>query len=435
MRLVRKREMILGCAAAAGLVALSACEPCAGVVACATAPRVSVQGRIVDAMSGRPVSQTFIALVRTDDLSRDSVATTTDAQGNYEVQMNAEMGKFDVVVGPPALPAYRVRDLSLESTTSTGEGHVLGVWVATPMLNVAVEFFYRAQPSQPVEGAVIGFHPTGGPKLSSSTDVLAMTGPDGRTVLLPGVTAAGVEDVTGQLNAELPNGLGVSVLRDFHLKPDYVFRPQTVHRIEVGPTLAWFSAIYDRATVARVPGTTVTFTRTGGIPVTPTTFTAVTNEAGEFVFPLVPLAAGTVIGDLSIQPPPPFHTYVRTGLQIPTFDSDNRQFFAQFGVGPHLPWAGTVECNGRPLQGATIFLVRVGGIAAEPNQFYSTSDADGHFRMIFTPREYGTLIVDLEFTPPPGSDCIGLVQHNVPMPTLDFDSDLRFLSTWVLPHK
>ena len=434
MRSARQLTALAGLALGATMTVI-ACEPCASVGACATGPRVAVQGRIVTADLGTGVANAQVSLVRTGGGARDSVSATTDVNGNYQLTVPGESGKFDIVVAAAGLPAYRVRDLSLTSTTTGGDGHVIGPWVATPRMSTAAELYYRSDPTSVVANAILDFYRTGGADVSPYESYRSFTDAAGRTSLLEGAIASSAEDVIGNILVTLPGGAGQSLVQNIHIKPDYEFRPQTVHRIGVGPQLAWLAAIYDRATVARVPGTRVTFVRTGGIPTSAESFTIVTNAAGEFVIPLKPLAQGTLVGDLTIQPPAPFRSYTRTGLQIPTYDSDENPFFASFGVGPHLPWAGTVVCNGHPLKNATVFVVRVGGIAAEPSSFYATTDADGHFLMAtFKPKEYGTLVVDLDISVPPGTPCIGLVQHNVQVPTIDFDSDLRFLSTWELPH-
>ena len=65
-------------------------------------------------------------------------------------------------------------------------------------------------------------------------------------------------------------------------------------------------------------------------------FTAVTNASGDFYIPIIPLAKGTLTGDLAITPPAPFHGYTITGFQVSTYDGDGNPFLQSFGVGPHL---------------------------------------------------------------------------------------------------
>ncbi|MDB4877439.1 MAG: hypothetical protein JWM41_3885 [Gemmatimonadetes bacterium] len=422
----------------AGGATLAACDPCAGVAACTTAPRVAAQGRIVDVVDGHAIPGTRIYLVRSDSGSSsntpaDSATTVTDAEGNFQVELGSGPGKFDIIVAPPALPSYRVRDLALTSSTRRGEGNVLGVWVNMPVFSIAGELFYRAT-NELVRSGTVTFKRTGGVAISGGDVHVSSIDGAGRADLLQNVFASGADDVIGELTVNLPGAFGTSVLTNFHLTPSYVFRPASVRRFGVGPTLSWFYRVYNRATVNGAPNTTVTFTRTGGIPTSAESFTATTDKDGNFFVPLLPLAQGTVVGNLTISPPPPFHSYVISGLQIPTLDADGVRFLPGFGVGPHLPWLGTVTCGGKLLPNTRVIVVRVGGLSVPPNQLDTKTDADGRFDLsVFKPTEYGTMILDLEFFPPSESSCIGLVHHGLQLPTLDFDSDKRFIANWDLP--
>lgn len=431
-----QRLVQAGLAYAGAIAMLTSCDPCAGVASCSTSPRVAVQGRIVDVNTGRGVSGARIYLVRTDAPSRDSGSVVTDGEGNYQVEVGTGTGTFDVGVSPVGLTAYQVHGLKLESSTRTGAGHVLGVWVATPVFGVAAELVYRTS-GLPVLGGTVSFRRTGGVSISGPNGAngvyTSSVDGTGRVSLLSGVTANGADDVIGELTISLPDVQGVSVIPGVHVRPSYEFRPRDVLRLAVGPELSWILKIYDRATVTGVPGTTVSFRRTGGIRTSPETFTATTNKDGDFLVPLVPLAFGTVVGDLTVQPPPPFRSYVKTGIEFTTFDADGVRYLPGLGVGPHLPWLGVVQCGGKALAGANVTVVRVGGIAATPQELHVTSDENGYFSLNFKPADYGDLIVDLEFFPPPGSGCIGYVQHNLHLPTLDFDTGGRFIAAWDLP--
>jgi hypothetical protein len=188
--------------------------------------------------------------------------------------------------------------------------------------------------------------------------------------------------------------------------------------------------------VKGVPGTTVTFHRTGGIPTSAEQFTAVTDQDGNFFVPLQPLAQGTLTGDLTIEPPAPAHSYVITGIQIPTLDVDGVRYLPGYGVGPHLPWIGTVLCYGKGFPGVRVTVVRVGGISAPPNNLTAITDADGNFDMsVFKPTDYGTMVVDLDFAAPTDALCYGAVEHGIDLPTLDFDTGKRFIAAWDMPKK
>ena len=419
----------------AGMVS---CDPCAGVVSCVTSPRVAVQGTIVDVNSGHGIPGVRVSLARTDDGSHESSSAITDAQGNYQMEVSSESGTFDVTVDSRSGDAYTVRGLSLASTTRKGGGHVLGTWVTAPVFVTPLELVVR-ETGQLVTTGTVSFQRTGGVAISgpgvvdgvSTTEIVG-----GRAALLSGVIAADADDVIGDLTVTSPgSSFGTTVIPDVHVRPSYVFRPRDVLRLAVGPELAWILTIYDRATVEGLAGTTVSFRRTGGIETIPESFAGTTNDAGQVLFPLVPQARGTVIGDLTVEPPAPFHSYVIKGLALPTFNTDGVRYWPSFGAGPHLPWVGVVQCQGQPLKGARVTVVRVGGIVATPDKVVETSDANGIFSLNFKPADYGDLIVDLEITPPSGSGCVGYVQHALHLSTLDFDSGSRFRASWNLPTR
>lgn len=433
---MRERRLLVALLLACGAVLFAACDPCSGVESCTTAPHVTVQGRIVDVGSGAGVVNARVSLIRTSPGPRDSVSTTTDDQGNFQTSLASGAGTFDILVAPPNLPSYRVRDTALASSTNRGEANVLGLWIATPIFGTQAELFYRTT-QQLVQGAAVTFTRTAGADLPGGGVYSAgVTDAAGRAALLNGVTASGLEDVVGDLTVQFSNAFGTSVVHGVRLKPSYQFRPRDVLRLAVGPQMSWMARIYDRARVRGVPGVTVTFTRTGGIATIPTSFTAVTDSAGNFFIPLVPLAQGDVVGDLTVQPPPPYRGYTNSAVHIPTFDADGIHFLPGWGVGPHLPWSGVFSCNGKPAANVAIYVRQVGGIAVTPTTLYLVTDANGIFNMSgFKPSEYGDLIVDFQSFTPADSPCVGFVLHNLHLPTLDFDTDNRFIDAWDLPKR
>jgi hypothetical protein len=429
--------VFLAGAMAGALAVLAACDPCAGVIGCVTPPRVAIQGRLVDVVDGHGVSGARVSLVRTDVTPHDSTSTVTDGDGNYQVDLATGSGTFDVDVAPLGLPAYQVHGLALASSTRSGNGHVLGVWVTRPIFATALELIRRTD-GGPVTSGTVTFRRTGGVAISGDGLVngtfTTQIDPSGRVALLSGVYALGTDDVIGELTIDTGDPIGPSIIPDFRIAARYEFRPRDVLRMAVGPRLDWGILIYDRATVVGVPGTVVSFRRTGGIATSAESFTITSDANGQIHAPLIALETGTVIGDLTITPPPPFHSYVKTGLQLHTFEDAVAPSF-RFGVGPHLPWLGVVQCHGQPLQGATVVVVRVGGISATPTSSRVTSNEIGNFSLVFRPADYGDLIVDLAVTPPPSSGCIGYVQHGLHLPTLDIDSDARFIAAWDLPTR
>lgn len=418
---------------------LTSCDPCAGVMACGVAARVAVQGRIVDMSEGH-AARARVSLIRVSEDRHDSVSTLTDEQGNYSLSLTSGAGTFDVQVEPIGLPSYRVRNLQLPSSTRLGEAYVLGLWGATPLLASTIELVDR-KTDQAVLNGTVSFHRTGGPPISGANLVndtyTASLDGTGHVRLFDGVQVGGADDVIGDLTLTTPDAATPSVVHDVHVPPIYAFRPVVPQslRLYLGTALTWVGQIYDRSVVVGVPGTKITFQRTSGIAVVPETLTTTTNEKGFFTIELSTKETGTVTGNIVIDPPPPFDGYTKTNIQMYTFDSDVAKFFPAWGVGPHLPWLGVVRCAGKPLYDVQVTATRVSGVTVLQQSLSSNSDLNGIFNLIFKPLEYGSLVVDIQFTPPSKSGCAPYVVHGVVLQTLDYDSDARYMPPWDLPPR
>ena len=152
-------------------VGLTACDPCAGVVACRQAPRLGVGGQIVDRgeASGVPSpSSTAVSLavpspgvrvqvVPTGGVALDEApaAVTTDGTGWWQVSVAARdtgTAVVDVLVTPPGGVAYSVRGVQLQVSRGRGRGNVLGRWTREPYISAVGEVFER-ETGAPVAGA------------------------------------------------------------------------------------------------------------------------------------------------------------------------------------------------------------------------------------------------------------------------------------------
>jgi hypothetical protein len=80
--------------------------------------------------------------------------------------------------------------------------------------------------------------------------------------------------------------------------------------------------LLDAGTGAPIVGARTEFRRTGGVPVTDSVYTSVTNAAGLFSIMPAPLADGTAIGNLTFRMPAPYRDTTWVGVQLPTFTDD-----------------------------------------------------------------------------------------------------------------
>jgi hypothetical protein len=149
------------------LLAATACDPCSGVVSCVSGPRLSLEGTVIEHVSGVPQANVRIDVVRTGGagLATDSVSTLTDDDGHWQIDVPAT-GAGDVVVdievSPPSLAAYRAVGMHFPTTDRLGAGSVVPPWVVDPHFAYALELFYNAPPESLATNVTIEFHRTGG---------------------------------------------------------------------------------------------------------------------------------------------------------------------------------------------------------------------------------------------------------------------------------
>lgn len=413
------------------VAALTACDPCSGLSSCVTSPRLTVEGRIVEAATGGSVDHVLVALV-TDGAGRhDSIATTTDVRGFYQLSVPMQSSgpvAFDMVVSPPEGPTYRVAALHAEASDRAGDAADLGLWVSDPYFEIAGEVILRAQRDVRVPNTPVTFVRTGGAELTgpgwTSTGFHSMTDGSGR-VRLFGYTVfpSTLTPVTGQLTAQLFFGPSTEPVT---LTPTYEFRPAPfVQQIPVGPTMVYQIGVYNRATVVGVPGVRVDFQRTGGVETAPPTTSGVSDAGGTFLLNIRPLTFGTVIGDLTIHAPPPSATYIVHDVQFPVMDTDSVRFFGSYGVGLHFPWFGIVQHGGARVAGAEITAQRIDGAPVSPSTVVTHSDANGQFGLNgFVPQDTGTVLLDITVRPP--APFTAFIVHGISLAVLDRDSMGQF---------
>jgi hypothetical protein len=238
-------------AGAALLLFLAACDPCAGVAACAAGDGyLAATGRIVDKASGAGVDGARIDVVRRSGIgvAQDSLSTVTAAGGFWRVEFDAQSSGTllaDIRVTPPGAAGYLVRDFPLTTRLHGGDANINESWVTTPYFNYAGELFLNGTAddriqNQPVEFRLRSGVATRGSGVQDSV-FRATTDVGGRVELFPksadgGLLPLGSEDLVGDLTVFLAAPLGPSVIRGVHLTPTYVyFTTVGILRYAVGP--------------------------------------------------------------------------------------------------------------------------------------------------------------------------------------------------------
>jgi hypothetical protein len=306
-------------------------------------PHVGVSGRLLDDASGRPVEGASVDLVWTGgvQLKRDSVRTTTDANGLFEFDVVAnEIGDalVDFVVRPPSKPGYRVFGVTIAATVRGGEARVLAPWSNVPHLPDFGEAYRRGGARENIPNVDVEFRPTGGVAVAGLIGGVyrTRTNANGLFPLFGDqLKPLDVGDVIGDLTILLPDPPGPTVHRDYRVKatPEYRYAPR-IHRVGAGPNLDYRLKVTNRQTGANVSGVRLDFVRTGGVPLDADTWTLTTDDQGNAHVPSRALQHGFMVGDLTITPPPPLPSYTRTGWQLPTFDTDSTPLGETFTVGP-----------------------------------------------------------------------------------------------------
>lgn len=320
----------IGFVAAIGVLAsIAACDPCAGVGACNTGPRVSVEGTLVNSLTGLGAPNVRVDLVRTAGvaLESDSLSVVTDAEGHWQISVPASRAGdavVDINVRPPNHPPYRATGFHLSTSDRRGDGHVLPTWVVDPIFGYAVELHYRARSVMRAANVPIEFRRTGGIDyyINTTNPVFqAVTDDAGRVALFDiAAHATGLGDLVGDVIAHLPAPFAPDTIRGLRLSATPLLHPATqILVLGVGPYLPWVGYIAIGGRGAQ--GVQAEFHRTGGIQVDPSDYVTTSDASGYLALSPQPLSSGIVEADLIIHSPAPYAT-VTAHLRIPTVADD-----------------------------------------------------------------------------------------------------------------
>jgi len=411
---------------------LEACDPCSGIIGCSGPARMSVEGQVIVRESGAAVRGVALTFVRTDGvgLATDSVQTTTDAAGRFQLVTDAAaVGDVagDLVVTPPApWQPYTVSGLHFSTSTIRGEGQILGRMVVAPYVEFIGELYSRSN-GQPLSGALVTITRTGGVAVSpDSFDVTA--GSDGRIYFK--AQAANPGDMVADLVVTSPALARTFRRSDVHFSATYLdLIPEVAAVWRFGSALPYVGEVYYRGTGARSAGIQVEFQRTGGILVDRDSFVTSTGSDGRFPFLMAPLADGELVGRLIIRPPAPVLPETLQTLRLPTVDTDQLLLLGVWGYGQQILYAGELflRGTGMPAVGLEVEFRRTGGIAISPEAFVVHTDASGRFPLAPSNAAdgevVGTLVVRLPA--PLAPDTIA----GVHLATFASDA-MRFLGRW-----
>ena len=252
----------------------------------------------------------------------------------------------------------------------------------------------------PVSGAEFTFVRTSGVDLVQDT-VHGVSDADGFFTIA--ASAKGSGDVAGTLHVT-PPGRPAYDIAGVQARTTTVAGDGTdIGRIVSDPYILYIADIRDR-----VKGTgaganaSVTFTRTGGVEISPSVIKTNADASGQFYLAPAVTQPGTVFGDLTISAKGYPHPFT-VSLAIPTeYHAGPTHLVHVANIGSALLWVGQIYRRGsnEPVAGVPVDFVRTGGIQITPDHFSTVTGTFGLFPIRPTPLAEGELIGDITVHPP-----------------------------------
>jgi hypothetical protein len=412
---------------------LEACDRCAGILGCTSDPRISFGGQLIVRETGTPMRGVALDFVRTGgvSLASDSVRTTTDADGRFQLAVEASdngevVGDLVVRASAPWSP-YRVRDLRFRTSEVRGEGQVLGRVVVDPYIEFIGVLFDRRD-GQLLAGARLTILRTGGVAVSAPDSVEMTLDADGR--FLYDTRAAEPGEMIADLVVRAPSLPRVYRLSGVRFEATYLDRvPQVAAAWRIGAGLPYVGILYRRGSEIRSAGIEVEFRRTGGIAADPDTFSVSTNAYGAFSLETTPLADGVLVGDLIVRPPPPAVADTIRAIRLQTVDTEPQILVGVWGYGYGIFYGSQLWLRGteQPAAGLEVEFRRTGGIAIAPDNIVAHTDSAGRFPLGAGADGAGDVVGDLTVRLP--APLPPTVIPGVRIATFASD-EMRFLGYW-----
>jgi hypothetical protein len=378
---------------------LTGCDPCTGILECATPARISVSGRIIEYPSGKGVFGVEVTV----EAAGERVAVVTDRDGFWTGAIDgasattAEVTGRITVYAPHHNARYTVPEVPLRVTTRRGDGVDVGRWYALPWIRFTGEL--RPQPGLSVEGATVTVDRLAG----EQGPITGLVGGVYQNLFYVEAPALGLGEMTVRLRVSgpgLPRTYSQDSVRIRAMYRDLLPPVQGVYF--VGNALPYVARIERRGTRTPWGGIPVTFRRTGGVRTASAAISSVSTPEGLVPLRLDPLEQGTVIGDLEIRPPAPFPVEVVRNIALSTVDDDVLRFAGAYAAGPWLPYVVRLYRRGlgTPLGGVRATFRRKSGVATAVDTLSMLSTPDGLVSLQLPPAGIGELTGDLELVPP-----------------------------------
>lgn len=194
--------------------------------------------------------------------------------------------------------------------------------------------------------------------------------------------------------------------------------------IPFGPTMRVGGELFVRGTNQRAAGASISFARTGGVPLADSVVTAVADNTGFFELPLVAREDGVVTGTLTVASADGRQRSRYANRSFFSYDSTALRTIGSIGIGGRLAYALEFWRNDlfTPVPGVRVELRRTGGVEISPVVTEVVTDASG--RVEWRPSVGDSGVVELEATVYPRTGPVRTVR-NIRLSTFESD-ELRF---------
>ena len=393
----------VACAAAV----VAGCDPCAGTPSCKSSPEVSYGAQFIDHASGREVSGVVVEFVRDSGppLAAPAIRSVSDDRGFFQLRAFAHgdgvvHGKLFVTPPEPYEP-FVFQDFTMRTSRVRGDGLYAGRVVVNPYLFIVGEVRDRLT-GAPVRDARVTLSQLSGVDVSGPP-LQFVTDGDGR--FFTQLDAGDVGPISLEAVITAP-GYPRSYRINVHQRTQFVDRPaRDVTVLRLRPAFQYVGEVTRRGSREVLPGVTVEFRRTGGIPVSPEVVSPAVNALGLFAItpePLVDVENGEMTGDLTITPPAPLPVEVIRGLRLIATDGDSGRLLGRFGYGAQVYVRAPLQyrANGAPLRkGILAKLWHAGGLPftmSEGDSGIRDTDTTGSVPFIAPTADSGAVVFGME---------------------------------------
>ena len=360
------------------------------------------RAQITAAFHGVPLIGAVVTFTQTGGvpISPSQFSTVTNGSGIFEFA-------FDGTQAGNAIGTLRVSHPSLPRT-SVLNGFTLpldyhyGIPLPSGVVGVGSQLFYGGQvifrgSGKAVAGTTVTFTRTSGISLAQPS-VTTISGSAG-VFILP-LTSTEEGSVTGDLTLVPANGAKGATYKNLVFSTYDSTAIRSAGLFAYGERWAWAVELWRNDRLAPVPRLKATFTRTGGLAITPESVNVVSGTDGRIQLIAEVPDTGTVVGDITVFPDSGPPRLIK-GLRLRTAESDQLQFAGVFGYGPSLRYVGEVlRQDGTPVVNAQVQWTQTSGIAATPTVLNSTTDVNGRFPLTLYPSIDGFVVGTVKVTPP-----------------------------------